>query len=245
MALIHSSSIFAWCVCRLLLHPLYSWMYRQIAGDSQRSSAAPSVLPRGTTLLRVSSSGQEDAFVLGDTRAQREAEKRAWGGLGGGVEGWGGGLHPSNPALIPPLKGPRRGPLLSASPRLVPAWIAGDRAWHDGTPTWHSAEWGYWRGDRLALSVPDGDPPPRPPTSACCSLFSLPLLTNQRQSPVSYLSNTNCQCVVDLREWQEPLLGNLYPKGELMLSVLLFFVRIRPWFSPLSPLWVMGLMALA
>lgn len=52
-------------------------MYRQIAGDSQRSSAAPSVLPRGTTLLRVSSSGQEDAFVLGDTRAQREAEKRA------------------------------------------------------------------------------------------------------------------------------------------------------------------------
>lgn len=71
-----------------------------------------------------------------EIQEHKERQKRGlegdWGGGGGGL---GGGLHPSNPALIPPLKGPRRGPLLSASPRLVPAWIAGDRAWHDGTPT--------------------------------------------------------------------------------------------------------------
>lgn len=55
--------------------------------------------------LRAASIGQEDAFDLGDTRAQRE------------------GAHPSIPALIPPLRGPRRGPP-TPTLRLVPAWMA-------------------------------------------------------------------------------------------------------------------------
>lgn len=134
------------------------------------------------------------------------------------------GAHPYIPSLIPPLNRHRRGPL-PASPRLVPAWLAGLTANRAQCPTHGTpAEWAYWRGNRLALSVPDGYPallpagPPPPPLS---------LSTNQGQSLCLHLSNTNYQCVVDLREWQKPLLGNLYKKGEVMLSVVLFLVRLR------------------
>lgn len=57
-------------------------------------------------LRSAASNAQEDGFVLGDTRAQRE------------------GAHPYIPALIPPLSEHSRGPL-PVSPRLVPAWMAG------------------------------------------------------------------------------------------------------------------------
>lgn len=94
------------------------------------------------------------------------------------------------------------------------------------------AEWAYWRGNRLALSVPDGDPPLLPTGPPSLPLFlSLSLAANRRQSLCLCHSNTNCQCVVDLREWQKALLGNLYQKGEVMLSAVLFLVGIRLGFS--------------
>ncbi len=90
------------------------------------------------------------------------------------------GPIPLSPLWSPLLRGPRRGPLWE-SPRLVPAWMAGldGRDWgaaaspvlfaHD-TP----AEWAYWRGNRLALSVPDGYPPLPPGWSPFSLFFNQP-----------------------------------------------------------------------
>lgn len=169
------------------------------------------------SLLHVASIGPWDVFVLGDTWAQREG-----------------------PILISPLSSHHwtdTGVALSLRPpRLVPAWLAGLMANRARCPTHGTpAEWAYWRGNRLALSVPDGYPallPAGPPPP-------LSLSTDQGQSLCPHLSNTNYQCVVDLREWQKPLLGNLYQKGEVMLSVVLFLVRIRLGFFSANSLWVM------
>lgn len=67
----------------------------------KRNTCRVQVSPSGSPLhhlflrsdhLHTASIRQEDAFVLGETRAERE-----------------GGTHPSNPALIPPLRGTSRG----------------------------------------------------------------------------------------------------------------------------------------
>lgn len=151
--------------------------------------------------LHVASIGQEDAFVLGDTRAQRE------------------GAHPSIPALIPPLRRPRRGPLSACA--CLDGW-SGGRDWGALHMALQQNE-PIDEGNRLALSVPDGYtplPPARPPL--------LPLPFNQPKTiPLSRSLQSNCPCVVDLREWQKPLLGNLCRKGEVVLSVVLFLVGIR------------------
>lgn len=139
----------------------------------------------------------------------------------------------SIPALIHLFSGAQCSPPIPSAPACtcLGGWCVGLCPAH-GTP----AEGAYWRKNRLVLSVPDG----HTPTTLICapSFSSLSLsLSLGNDNPCLHLCNTNCHCVVELREWQKPLLFNLYRKAEVMLSVILFLGRIRAGFSPLALFW--------